>query len=98
MVNSLCDGQLTLAIEIFKGTYPRPFMNQLVASQLDMDRLDYLKRDSFYTGVAEGNINADRLIDMMNVVDDQLVIEWPEDLCIGRSICTRSRFLRRSCF
>jgi len=50
-------------------------MNQLVASQLDMDRLDYLKRDSFYTGVAEGNINADRLIDMINVVDDQLVIE-----------------------
>ena len=74
-LNQNYDGKLTLAIEIFKGTYPRPFMNQLVASQLDMDRLDYLKRDSFYTGVAEGNINADRLIDMMNVVDDQLVIE-----------------------
>ena len=74
-LNQNYDGKLTLAIEIFKGAYPRPFMNQLVASQLDMDRLDYLKRDSFYTGVAEGNINADRLIDMMNVVDDQLVIE-----------------------
>ena len=74
-LNKNFDGKLTLAIEIFKATYPRPFMNQLVASQLDMDRLDYLKRDSFYTGVAEGNINADRLIDMMNVVDDQLVIE-----------------------
>jgi len=74
-LNQTFEGKLTLAIEIFKGTYPRSFMNQLVASQLDMDRLDYLKRDSFYTGVAEGNINADRLIDMINVVDDQLVIE-----------------------
>jgi HD superfamily phosphohydrolase len=74
-LNQTFGGKLTLAIEIFKGTYQRSFMNQLVASQLDMDRLDYLKRDSFYTGVAEGNINADRLIDMINVVDDQLVIE-----------------------
>ncbi|MGA1386251.1 MAG: HD domain-containing protein, partial [Flavobacteriaceae bacterium] len=61
-LNQTFGGKLNLAIEIFKGTYPRSFMNQLVASQLDMDRLDYLKRDSFYTGVAEGNINADRLI------------------------------------
>lgn len=69
------DGQLSLAIQVFKGEYHRKFMLQLISSQLDMDRLDYLKRDSFYTGVAEGNINTERLIQMMNVVDDVLVIE-----------------------
>lgn len=69
------NGSLTLAIEIFKGKYPRNFMCQLISGQLDMDRTDYLKRDSFYTGVAEGNINAERLITMLNVVDDELVVE-----------------------
>ncbi|NAS13604.1 HD domain-containing protein [Poritiphilus flavus] len=69
------DLDLRLAMQIFNGTYPRKFMNQLVSSQLDMDRLDYLKRDSFYTGVAEGNINAERLITMLNVVNDELVVE-----------------------
>jgi uncharacterized protein len=69
------DGQLNLAIQVFKGEYHRKFMLQLVSSQLDMDRMDYLKRDSFYSGVAEGNINSERLIQMMNVVDDVLVIE-----------------------
>ena len=69
------DGKLALAIQIFKGNYHRKFMLQLISSQLDMDRMDYLKRDSFYTGVAEGNINSDRLIQMMNVVDDVLVLE-----------------------
>ncbi len=69
------NGSLTLAISIFKGEYPRKFMCQLISSQLDMDRADYLKRDSFYTGVAEGNINSERLITMLNVVSDQLVIE-----------------------
>jgi HD superfamily phosphohydrolase len=69
------DGKLALAIQIFKGDYHRKFMLQLISSQLDMDRMDYLKRDSFYTGVAEGNINSDRLIQMMNVVDDFLVLE-----------------------
>ena len=69
------NGSLTLAIQIFKGEYPRNFMCQLISSQLDMDRADYLKRDSFYTGVAEGNINAERLIAMLNVVDDELVVE-----------------------
>src|SRR5690606_1249305 len=57
------------------GEYPRPFMCELISGQLDMDRADYLKRDSFYTGVAEGNINSERLITMLNVVDDKLVIE-----------------------
>ena len=74
-LNDKFNGSLTLAIEIFKGQYPKPFLNQLVSSQLDMDRMDYLKRDSFYTGVAEGNINAERLITMLNVVDDSLVVQ-----------------------
>ncbi len=68
-------GQLDTAIAIFEGKYPKQFMNQLVSSQLDMDRLDYLKRDSFYTGVTEGNINSERLITMLNVVDNKLVVE-----------------------
>ena len=74
-LNAEFGGQLTLAIKVFKGEYHRKFMLQLISSQLDMDRMDYLKRDSFYTGVAEGNINSDRLIQMMNVVDDTLVME-----------------------
>ena len=69
------EGKLDLAIQIFKGEYHRKFMLQLISSQLDMDRMDYLKRDSFYSGVAEGNINSDRLIQMMNVQEDVLVIE-----------------------
>jgi len=75
VLNHKFNGSLTLGIEIFKGSYRKKFLNQLVSSQLDMDRLDYLKRDSFYTGVAEGNINAERLITMLNVVDGELVVE-----------------------
>jgi uncharacterized protein len=74
-LNQVFDGKLSLAIEIFTQKYPRKFLYQLISSQLDMDRLDYLKRDSFYSGVAEGNINSDRLIQMLHVVDDQLVID-----------------------
>ena len=74
-LNKEFNGQMSTAISIFKGEYPRPFMNQLVSSQLDMDRLDYLKRDSFYSGVTEGNINSERLISMLNVVDGHLVVE-----------------------
>lgn len=74
-LNEEFNGQLSLAIQVFKGDYHRKFMLQLISSQLDMDRMDYLKRDSFYTGVAEGNINSDRLIQMMNVVNDVLVME-----------------------
>ena len=74
-LNEEFNGSLTLAIEIFKGEYHRKFMYQLISSQLDMDRADYLKRDSFYTGVAEGNISSERLITMLNVVDDELVVE-----------------------
>ena len=74
-LNEEFSGQLSLAIQIFKGEYHRKFMLQLISSQLDMDRMDYLKRDSFYSGVAEGNINSDRLIQMLNVMDDVLVME-----------------------
>ncbi len=77
-MNSLNDefnGKLSLAIKIFKGEYNRCFFHQLISSQLDMDRADYLKRDSFYTGVAEGNVNSERIITMLNVVNDELVIE-----------------------
>ena len=74
-LNSEFDGQLSLAIEIFKGEYHRKFLHQLISSQLDMDRLDYLKRDSFYTGVSEGTINSERLITMLYVKNDNLVVE-----------------------
>jgi len=74
-LNKQFDGALTLAIRIFEEKYHRKFFNQLISSQLDIDRLDYLKRDSFYTGVTEGNISSDRLIAMMTVVNDELLIE-----------------------
>jgi HD superfamily phosphohydrolase len=74
-LNTVFDGELDMAIQIFKGKYQKKYLNQLVSSQLDMDRLDYLKRDSFYTGVTEGNISSDRLITMLNVVDNELVVE-----------------------
>ena len=74
-LNKVFNGKLETAIAIFQGTYPRKFMHQLISGQLDMDRADYLKRDSFYTGVAEGNINSERLISMLNVRNDELVVE-----------------------
>lgn len=74
-LNERFNGSLTEAISIFTGNHTKMFLNQLVSSQLDMDRLDYLKRDSFYTGVAEGNTNAERLITMLNVVNGNLVVE-----------------------
>ncbi len=74
-LNALFNGSLTVALAIFSGNHPKKFLNQLVSSQLDIDRLDYLKRDSFYTGVAEGNTNSDRLITMLNVVEGELVVE-----------------------
>ena len=69
-------GQLALAISIFKDEYPKRFLHQLISSQLDMDRLDYLRRDSFFTGVTEGNIGSARIIKMLNVVDDNLVVDY----------------------
>ncbi len=74
-INHDLGGQLNLAISIFKDEYPKRFLHQLISSQLDMDRLDYLRRDSFFTGVTEGNIGSARIIKMLNVVDDRLVVE-----------------------
>jgi HD superfamily phosphohydrolase len=69
------NGQLSLAIQIFEDKYNRPFFHQLVSSQMDMDRLDYLRRDSFYTGVSEGTVGIERIIQMLNVRDNQLIID-----------------------
>ncbi len=74
-LNKQFNGKLTLAISIFKNEYPKKFLHQLVSGQLDMDRLDYLRRDSFFTGVIEGVVSSDRIIKMLNVVDDNLVVE-----------------------
>ena len=74
-MNREMKGMLTLAINIFKDRYPKRFLHQLISSQLDVDRLDYLRRDSFYTGVTEGNIGSARIIKMLNVVDDNLVVD-----------------------
>ena len=74
-INEHLSGRITLAIEIFNDTYPRKFFHQLVSSQLDMDRLDYLLRDSFFTGVSEGKIGSDRIIKMLSVHKDNLVVE-----------------------
>ena len=74
-INREMNGQLSLAIRIFQDQYPKRFLHQLVSGQLDMDRLDYLRRDSFYTGVSEGNIGSARIIKMLDVKDDRLVVE-----------------------
>src|SRR5690606_26803847 len=91
-LNAEFNARLTLAIQIFKGEYHRPFMCQLISGQLDMDRADYLKRDSFYTGVAEGNINSERLITMLNVVEDKLVVEEKGIYSVEKFIIAR-RFM-----
>lgn len=74
-LNREFNGKLDVAIQIFTDKYPKRFLHQLISSQLDVDRLDYLRRDSFFTGVVEGNIGSARIIKMLNVVDDHLVIE-----------------------
>lgn len=74
-LNRELDGRLSLAITIFRDEYPKHFLHELICSQLDMDRLDYLCRDSFFAGVREGNIGAERIIKMLNVKDDRLVVE-----------------------
>ena len=73
-INQEMNGELNYALKIFKDQYPKRFLHQLISSQLDMDRLDYLRRDSFFTGVHEGNIGSARIIKMLDVVDDQLVV------------------------
>jgi HD superfamily phosphohydrolase len=74
-LNEQYNGKLDLAIKIFRGTYSRKFLHELISGQIDMDRLDYLRRDSFFTGVIEGAVGSDRIIRMLNVVDDSLVID-----------------------
>ncbi|HEY0177310.1 MAG TPA: HD domain-containing protein [Pedobacter sp.] len=74
-LNRQFEGKLTMAIEIFTGKYPKKFLHQLISSQLDLDRMDYLNRDSFFTGVSEGVISFDRIIKMFNIANDHLVIE-----------------------
>ena len=74
-LNEEFSSELTIAIQMFQGKYHRKFFNQLISSQLDVDRLDYLKRDSFYTGVSEGNINTQRILSTLNILDDELVLD-----------------------
>lgn len=74
-LNETFDGALSTGLEIFRNEYPKTFLHQLVSSQLDMDRLDYLSRDSFFTGVSEGVVSNQRIIKMLDVVDDRLVVE-----------------------
>ena len=74
-LNKEFNGDLAISIEIFKDIYKKKFLHKLVSSQLDMDRLDYLKRDSFFSGVVEGNIGTERIINMLDIVDNELVIE-----------------------
>ena len=101
-INSHFNGQLNLAISIFKGDYPQNFLHQLISSQLDMDRLDYLRRDSFYTGVTEGNIGSARIIKMLNVVDDSLVVDHKGIYSLENYLTTRRLmywqvYLHRTC-
>ncbi|MBO4720821.1 MAG: HD domain-containing protein [Prevotella sp.] len=101
-INRDFGGQLNLAISIFKGDYPKNFLHQLISSQLDMDRLDYLRRDSFYTGVTEGNIGSARIIKMLNVIDDSLVVEHKGIYSLENYLTTRRLmywqvYLHRSC-
>ena len=88
-LNREFDGRLDLAIKIFNDTYPRHFLHQLVSSQLDMDRLDYLGRDSFFTGVSEGIVGTERIINMLNVKDDTLVIDEKGIYSIEKFIISR---------
>ncbi len=88
-LNSVFKGRLTMAIEIFNNQYPKKFLHQLVSSQLDVDRLDYLKRDSFYSGVSEGVIGSDRIIKMLDVVNDELAIEAKGIYSIEKFIIAR---------
>lgn len=101
-LNQEFNGKLSLAIEIFEGKYHRGFFNCLISSQLDLDRLDYLRRDSFYTGVTEGHISSDRLIAMMTVRNDELLIEKKgiysvENFLIARRLMYWQVYLHKTC-
>ena len=88
-LNDVFNGKLSLAIQIFQNKYHKGFLHQLVSSQLDMDRLDYLKRDSFFTGVSEGIINSDRIISMLRVANDTLAVEAKGIYSIEKFIIAR---------
>ena len=88
-LNRQFDGRLEMAIKIFKNEYSKKFLHQLVASQLDMDRLDYLRRDSFFSGVIEGTIGSDRIIKMLNVRNDGLVVEYKGIYSIEKFLIAR---------
>jgi len=88
-LNQQMEGRLEMAIKIFQGTYSKSFLHQLVSSQLDVDRLDYLRRDSFFSGVTEGAIGSDRIIKMLNVVDDNLVVDAKGIYSIEKFIIAR---------
>ena len=88
-INEEMDGALDMAIAIFSNTYNKHFLHQLVSSQLDMDRLDYLGRDSFFTGVSEGIVGTDRIISMLNVHDDELVIDEKGIYSVEKFIISR---------
>ena len=88
-INDEMNGALDMAIAIFSNTYHKHFLHQLVSSQLDMDRLDYLGRDSFFTGVSEGIVGTDRIISMLNVHDDELVIDEKGIYSVEKFIISR---------
>lgn len=88
-INEAFGGALDLAIRIFNDDYPKRFLHALVSSQLDMDRLDYLGRDSFYSGVAEGKVGSERIIKMLNVVNDRVVVEEKGIYSIEKFIVAR---------
>lgn len=88
-LNVAFNNNLSLGIQIFRNEYPKKFLHKLVTSQLDMDRLDYLKRDSFFTGVSEGIINADRIIKMLQIVDDEIMVEAKGIYSIEKFIIAR---------
>jgi len=88
-LNDYFDGALSTGLDIFRNRYPKKFLHQLVSSQLDMDRLDYLSRDSFFTGVSEGVVSNQRIIKMLDVVDDRLVVEEKGIYSIEKFIVAR---------
>ena len=104
-LNQEFEGDLELALQIFQDKYSKRFLHDLVSSQLDMDRLDYLKRDSFFTGVSEGVVSNQRIIKMFDVVKDEIVVKEKgiysieknllllEDLCTGRFIYIKQYYL-----
>ena len=100
-LNHQLNGKLTLAIKIFRDKYHKRFLHQLISSQLDIDRLDYLRRDSFYTGVIEGSIGSDRIIKMMNVYNDMIVVEGKgiysvEDFLMSRRLMYWQVYLHKT--